>query len=124
MPARTTQRLRPTHAPRGSLKPVCLAAGLALTGAGWALPTGGSVTQGQATVTTVKPGQLLIQPVSGHLRSAGVLTTAGDGITTVDGTLTNESLVQTDGLLPEGALTFDLLMARCGEIERAANAAR
>ena len=44
-------------------------------------------------------GQLLIQPVSGHLRNAGVLTTAGDGITTVDGTLTNDSLVQTDGLL-------------------------
>lgn len=32
--------------------------------------------------------------------------------------------MQADGLLPEGALTFARLMARCGEIERAANAAR
>lgn len=31
--------------------------------------------------------------------------------------------MQADGLLPEGALTFARLMARCGEIERAANAA-
>jgi len=32
--------------------------------------------------------------------------------------------MQADGLLPEGALTFARLMVRCGEIERAANAAR
>ena len=32
--------------------------------------------------------------------------------------------MQADGLLPQGALTFARLMARCGEIERAANAAR
>lgn len=32
--------------------------------------------------------------------------------------------MQADGLLPEGALTFARLMTRCGEIERAANAAR
>ncbi len=32
--------------------------------------------------------------------------------------------MQADGLLPDGALTFAGLMARCGEIERAANAAR
>ena len=32
--------------------------------------------------------------------------------------------MQADGLLPEGALTFARLMARCGEIEQAANAAR
>lgn len=32
--------------------------------------------------------------------------------------------MQADGLLPEGALAFARLMARCGEIQRAANAAR
>jgi hypothetical protein len=32
--------------------------------------------------------------------------------------------MQADGLLPEGALGFARLLARCGEIERAANAAR
>ena len=31
--------------------------------------------------------------------------------------------MQTDGLLPVDALTFARLMERCGEIERAANAA-